>query len=88
MVLGTNVQTGQHSNRFAGTLSLRSQFGSHVTNEWRGGLNGGTVLFFPDVSPGLLLHLERLPSALRAFHHGYVSPASPPPPARSAAIRR
>ena len=53
VVLGTNVQTGQNSNRFAGTLSLRSQFGSHVTNEWRGGLNGGTVLFFPDVSPGL-----------------------------------
>jgi hypothetical protein len=53
VVLGTNVQTGQNSNRFAGTLSLRSQFGSHVTNEWRGGLNGGTVLFFPDVSDGL-----------------------------------
>ena len=53
MVLGTNVQTGQLSNRFAGTISLRSQFGSQVTNEWRGGINGGTVLFFPDVSPGL-----------------------------------
>jgi hypothetical protein len=53
VVLGTNVQTGQNSNRFAGTLSLRSQFGSHVTNEWRGGLNGGTLLFFPDVAPGL-----------------------------------
>jgi hypothetical protein len=53
VVLGTNVQTGQNSNRFAGTLSLRSQFGSHVTNEWRGGINGGTILFFPDVSPGL-----------------------------------
>ncbi|HXK06726.1 MAG TPA: TonB-dependent receptor [Verrucomicrobiae bacterium] len=53
VVLGTKVETGQLSNRFAGTLSLRSQFGSHITNEWRGGLNGGTVLFFPDVSPGL-----------------------------------
>ena len=53
VALGSTVQTGQNSNRFAGTLSLRSQFGSHVTNEWRGGLNGGTVLFFPDVSPGL-----------------------------------
>ncbi len=53
VTLGSTVQTGQNSNRFAGTMSLRSQFGSHVTNEWRGGLNGGTVLFFPDVSPGL-----------------------------------
>ncbi|MBZ5726060.1 MAG: carboxypeptidase-like regulatory domain-containing protein [Acidobacteriia bacterium] len=52
-VLGTTTNTGQFSNRFDGTISLRSQFGSHVTNEWRGGLNGGTVLFFPDVNPGL-----------------------------------
>ena len=65
VVLGTNVQTGQLSNRFAGTLSLRSQFGSHVTNEWRGGLNGGTVLFFPDVSPGLYSYVARLPADLR-----------------------
>jgi Carboxypeptidase regulatory-like domain len=53
VTLGSSVNTGQNSNRFAGTLSLRSQFGSHVTNEWRGGLNGGTVLFFPDVAPGM-----------------------------------
>jgi hypothetical protein len=53
VVLGTKVNTGQLSNRFAGTLSLRSQFGAHITNEWRGGLNGGTILFFPDVNPGL-----------------------------------
>jgi hypothetical protein len=53
VTLGSTVNTGQNSNRFAGTLSLRSQFGSHVTNEWRGGLNGGTVLFFPDVNPGM-----------------------------------
>ncbi len=53
VVLGSDVQTGQNSNRFAGTLSFRSQFGSHVTNEWRGGLTGGTILFFPDVGPGL-----------------------------------
>jgi hypothetical protein len=52
-VFGTKVNTGQFSNRFEGTLSLRSQFGAHITNEWRGGLNGGTVLFFPDISPGL-----------------------------------
>ena len=53
-VLGSNINTGQRSNRFAGTLSLRSQFGSRVTNEWRGGLNGGTVLFFDAIgSPAL-----------------------------------
>src|SRR5262249_17832808 len=53
-VLGNNVQGGQLSNRFAGTISLRSQFGSHVTNEWRGGLNGGTVLFRHQIaSPSL-----------------------------------
>ena len=38
-VLGSNVQGGQISNRFAGVISLRSQFGSRVTNEWRGGLD-------------------------------------------------
>jgi hypothetical protein len=53
VVLGTTTNTGQFSNRFAGTMSLRSQFGSHVTNEWRGGLNGGTVLFFPDINQSL-----------------------------------
>jgi hypothetical protein len=54
VTLGSDTQTGQISNRFAGTLSLRSQFTSRITNELRGGLNGGTVLFFPDMSPGLL----------------------------------
>jgi hypothetical protein len=53
VVLGTTQNTGQYSNRFAGTISLRSQFGSRVTNEWRGGMNGGTVLFFPDINDSL-----------------------------------
>jgi hypothetical protein len=53
VVLGTKAETGQLSNRFAGTLSFRSQFGSFLTNEARAGLNGGTVLFFPGVSPSL-----------------------------------
>jgi hypothetical protein len=53
VVLGSGVSTGQASNRFAGTISLRSQLSSRITNEWRGGLNGGTVLFFPGVNPGL-----------------------------------
>jgi hypothetical protein len=53
VVLGSDTQTGQLSNRFAGTLSLRSSVTSSITNEWRGGLNGGTVLFFPGFAPAL-----------------------------------
>ncbi|HEY1343078.1 MAG TPA: TonB-dependent receptor, partial [Bryobacteraceae bacterium] len=45
-VLGSKIDTGQRSNRFSGVLSLRSSFGPSFTNEFRGGLNGGTVLFF------------------------------------------
>ena len=51
-VLFGNVQTGQGSNRFDGTISLRSTISSHMTNEWRMGLNGGTVTFFTGISPG------------------------------------
>ena len=52
-VLGTTVNTGQRSNRFVGTLSLRSAISSRMTNELRGGLNGGTVLFFDAINDGL-----------------------------------
>ncbi len=52
-VLFSNVNTGQRSNRFASTLSLRSALSSRLTNEARGGFNGGTVLFFDAVNPGL-----------------------------------
>jgi hypothetical protein len=44
-VLGTTINTGQRSNRFDGTLTLRSALTSHLTNEAQAGLNGGTVLF-------------------------------------------
>jgi hypothetical protein len=79
VVLGSNTQTGQNSNRFAGTISLRSQFGSHVTNEWRGGLNGGTVLFFPDVSPSLFSTWKGYRPLFRLANGSatdYVSPVS------------
>ena len=79
VVLGSNVQTGQNSNRFAGTLSMRSQFGSHVTNEWRGGLNGGTLLFFPDVAPGLFSNWKGYRPLFRLANGSttdYVSPVS------------
>jgi hypothetical protein len=52
-VLGTNVETGQRSNRFDGTLTLRSSLSARLTNEWRGGLNGGSVLFFDALNDGL-----------------------------------
>lgn len=52
-VLFSNVSTGQRSNRFDGTLSLRSTLSASLTNEVRAGLNGGTVLFFDAVSPGM-----------------------------------
>ncbi|MGD0872831.1 MAG: carboxypeptidase-like regulatory domain-containing protein [Bryobacteraceae bacterium] len=52
-VLGTTVNTGQASNRFVGTLALRSALSARLTNELRAGLNGGTVLFFPAIAPGL-----------------------------------
>jgi hypothetical protein len=52
-VLFSNVNTGQGSNRFDGTFSLRSVIGSNFTNEARAGLNGGTVVFFGAISPGL-----------------------------------
>ncbi|MBZ5624442.1 MAG: carboxypeptidase-like regulatory domain-containing protein [Acidobacteriia bacterium] len=52
-VLFTNVNTGQRSNRFDGTISFRSVVTPRMTNEFRAGLNGGTVLFFDAVAPGL-----------------------------------
>jgi hypothetical protein len=44
-ILGTTVATGQTSNRFMGTIALRSTITSHLTNAFQGGLNGGTVVF-------------------------------------------
>ncbi len=51
-VLGSNIATGQRSNRFDGTFTLRSVLKTNLTNEFRAGLNGGTVLFFDAVAPG------------------------------------
>ena len=44
-ILGTNIFTGQTSNRFMGTIALRSSITAHLTNAFQGGLNGGTVVF-------------------------------------------
>jgi Carboxypeptidase regulatory-like domain len=68
-VLFSNVNTGQRSNRFDGTVSLRSQLTSHVINEFRGGLNGGTVLFFDAVAPGLF-------APWRGFTPSFASPGT------------
>ena len=53
-VLGTNVNTGQRSNRFDGTLTLRSALSPRLTNEVQAGLNGGTVLFFDSIGSSSL----------------------------------
>lgn len=68
-VLFSNVNTGQRSNRFDGTISLRSVLTPHVTNELRAGLNGGTVLFFDAVAPGLF-------SPWRGFSPSFASPGT------------
>jgi hypothetical protein len=52
-VLGSTVNTGQRSNRFATTVTVRSALTARLTNEAHGGFNGGTVLFFDAVNPGL-----------------------------------
>ena len=52
--LGNDSPVGQSSNRFAGTLSWRTTINARMTNELRGGLNGGTVLFFGQVTPQML----------------------------------
>jgi Carboxypeptidase regulatory-like domain/TonB dependent receptor len=45
-------QGSQGSNRFSGVVAWRSTINSRMVNELRGGLNGGTTLFFPEISPG------------------------------------
>ncbi len=45
-ILGSSILTGQHSNRFSGTISLRSAITSRLTNEFRSGLMGGTTVFY------------------------------------------
>ena len=52
--LGSDSPVGQSSNRFAGTVSWRTTINAHMTNELRGGLNGGTVLFFGQITPQML----------------------------------
>jgi hypothetical protein len=52
---------GQTSNRFAGTLALRSSITSRLTNELRGGLNSGTTVF------GSTLGSDALYSQWRGF---------------------
>jgi hypothetical protein len=52
-VLGSPAVGGQLSNRFAGVIALRSTITPRLTNEFRMGLNGGTVVFDPQAdNPG------------------------------------
>ncbi len=68
-VLFSNVSTGQRSNRFDGTLSLRSTLKPTLVNELRVGLNGGTVLFFDLISPGLF-------EPWRGYNPSFASPGT------------
>ncbi len=45
-------QGSQGSNRFLGVVAWRSTITSHIVNEARAGLVGGTTLFFPEVAAG------------------------------------
>ena len=38
------------SRRFSGVIALRSTITSHIVNELRSGLQGGTITFFPEVN--------------------------------------
>ena len=51
-ILGSDINAGQRSRRFAGTVTLRSALSARLTNELRVGANGGTVLFFDAVAAG------------------------------------
>jgi hypothetical protein len=51
-ILGSDINAGQRSRRFAGTVTLRSALSSRLTNELRIGGSGGTVLFFDAVAAG------------------------------------
>jgi hypothetical protein len=50
--LFSSAIAGQTSHRFDGTITLRSVLKPNITNEFRAGLSGGTVLFGGAVSPG------------------------------------
>ena len=52
-VLGSDLSAGQRSVRFVGIVALRSVITPTITNEWRGGLDGGTVLFRDTINQGL-----------------------------------
>ncbi|MFN2532422.1 MAG: carboxypeptidase regulatory-like domain-containing protein [Pyrinomonadaceae bacterium] len=45
-------QGSQASNRFSNSTALISKLGSSISNEARFALVGGTVVFFPEISPG------------------------------------
>jgi hypothetical protein len=51
-ILGSDINAGQRSRRFAGTVTLRSALSARLTNELRIGASGGTVLFFDAVAAG------------------------------------
>ena len=49
-VLGSNINAGQRSNRYLGSIALRSALTANLTNELRAGAQGGTLLFRDQIS--------------------------------------
>lgn len=52
-VLGSSTLTGQGGPFFTGVIALRSALSSHLTNEARAGVEGGTTVFNPQFSTSL-----------------------------------
>jgi hypothetical protein len=78
IVLGTDLNTGQRSNRFMGTLTLRSSLSARMTNELRAGLNGGTVLFRDAIGPGYFTPWKGyVPNFGGGWVYGVTSTSSP-----------
>jgi hypothetical protein len=60
----------QVSNRFSNVTALRSTLTPSLVNEARFGLTGGTVLFFPEVSPAQFENQGGFSLGLNAFTNG------------------
>ncbi|MGO9243033.1 MAG: TonB-dependent receptor [Bryobacteraceae bacterium] len=76
-VLGAPAVGGQLSNRFAGIIALRSTITSHLTNEFRAGLDSGTIVFDPQAdSAGSYAQWRGYNIALTAGE-GYAVPGDP-----------
>jgi hypothetical protein len=75
LAIGTG---GQYSDRFSDSLALRSTLKSNLVNELRVGIGaGGTVLFFPETSPGPFAQLGGFNTSFSVFAPGGNTTSSP-----------